>query len=936
MRKIKVPGHEADFWLYHSGPPNNSGTKGIAIAVNARAKLALMDWDPLSDRIMRARFAGSPFNLTVIAVYAPTTLAEEDEKDLFYDELQRVFSSIPNNDIVILAGDWNAQLGPGDINTRHIIGRYGLGERCVNGERLLNFADFNRLVVASTMFQHKRRHLVTWYSNDGHTANQIDHLLTNSRWATSVKDCRSYRGAETGNKHGSDHVLVRASIKLRLSRTHSSKGSQRLNIAALHTDGVHDRLVSDISDGLAAGTTQYDNLTPLEGKWKLFKETIQRCSNNNLGMSSHSRADWISDATIDLYTLGRDLRIQGSIRYKDIRKQAARSARSDRNKYWSERADSMERASNVGDIGMLYRIIRETTGNRKQAATSLRASDGQLLSAPSAVSNRWAEYFGALLNHSPTNTLIVTDRIIEYPVECDPPTLNEIKLVIDRLRSSTCPGEDGIPTEIYKTCQGVLLHPLHELYSLVWLNESCPTDWGSSILIPVFKKGDKTVCSNYRGISMIDAAAKIFAKILVNRLNVERENRIRHSQAGFRPGRGCTDHLFSLRRILEHRSKYQQTTIACFIDFRAAFDSIDRECLWRILRADGVPEKLVKIIRAYYSATSAQVRTGGNLSNAFPLTSGVRQGCALSPMLFNWVIDWVMDRALAGYRGVQIGEDDWVSDLVYADDIVIVGDAVHAVQSVLNQLSNIAASVGLGINADKTKFFAHEDSSNLSLEIEGHDLERVQTFKYLGASFQPNGQTVEEIKARVDKSRVVSWQLRKAVFNRRELSLRTKIRIYQASVRSVLLYGCDTWTLRAEDLRNLDRYDNWCMRSLLRVRLSDRIPVEEIRRRCFNISSLNQVLSSRRLRWFGHVLRRDPEEITRRTLFATQCRSWKAKQYGQYKTWIRTIKKDIEKLGLSAVSGIRRWNKEWLNICSELASDRKAWRASIRDILAAD
>ena len=265
MRKIKVPGHEADFWLYHSGPPNNSGTKGIAIAVNARAKLALMDWDPLSDRIMRARFAGSPFNLTVIAVYAPTTLAEEDEKDLFYDELQRVFSSIPNNDIVILAGDWNAQLGPGDINTRHIIGRYGLGERCVNGERLLNFADFNRLVVASTMFQHKRRHLVTWYSNDGHTANQIDHLLTNSRWATSVKDCRSYRGAETGNKHGSDHVLVRASIKLRLSRTHSSKGSQRLNIAALHTDGVHDRLVSDISDGLAAGTTQYDNLTP----WKV-------------------------------------------------------------------------------------------------------------------------------------------------------------------------------------------------------------------------------------------------------------------------------------------------------------------------------------------------------------------------------------------------------------------------------------------------------------------------------------------------------------------------------------------------------------------------------------------------------------------------------------------------------------------------------------------
>ena len=116
------------------------------------------------------------------------------------------------------------------------------------------------------------------------------------------------------------------------------------------------------------------------------------------------------------------------------------------------------------------------------------------------------------------------------------------------------------------------------------------------------------------------------ASILLSRIQKERDLRTRSTQGGFRPGRGCIDQLFTIRRILEHGDKFQQSTAACFIDFSTAFDSVNRESLWDIMIVDGVPSKLVRLAKAYYANTKACVRIGGEESNAFELMSGVRQG----------------------------------------------------------------------------------------------------------------------------------------------------------------------------------------------------------------------------------------------------------------------------------------------------------------------
>ncbi len=98
-------------------------------------------------------------NLTVKTVYAPTLDAAEEAKDSFYDDLQDTDDRVP-------AGDWNARPGPVDMSIRHTLGKFAVGTRCANGDRLVNFASANRLVVSSTRVQHQQFHLVTWFSND--------------------------------------------------------------------------------------------------------------------------------------------------------------------------------------------------------------------------------------------------------------------------------------------------------------------------------------------------------------------------------------------------------------------------------------------------------------------------------------------------------------------------------------------------------------------------------------------------------------------------------------------------------------------------------------------------------------------------------------------------------------------------------------------------
>ncbi|BHF73222.1 hypothetical protein SprV_0401630000 [Sparganum proliferum] len=251
-----------------------------------------------------------------------------------------------------------------------------------------------------------------------------------------------------------------------------------------------------------------------------------------------------------------------------------------------------------------------------------------------------------------------------------------------------------------------------------------------------------------------------------------------------------------------------------------------------------------------------------------------------------------------------------------------------------SRVNEIAKSVGFSINAGKTKVFSScmPDQEKAPLGIDGCQLEEVDSSKYPGARLPPNGQSKDDIVSRIDAARWVFSSLRKCLWIRRDLSIATKIREYRASVRSVLLYGCEWWALRVEDERKLEVFDHHCLRTILGVRFTD-FSNEIFRARCDKIAKITQAIRERRLRWFGHVLLRPPQKVSATALDPAPLPHWRHRRGGQLHNWLDTVRRDMEVVLGPSVFGLRRWRREWVELSRSAVADRHAWRGTVRDII---
>ena len=195
---------------FFSGREDGIHRSGVAIIMSKFAEAALMEWRPINDRIITARYHSKFIKLTIIRVYAPILDAEKEVKDEFYEQLQSVVEKVNKHDMVIITGDMNAKVGACNKDKERIMGTHGTGTINENGERFVEFCGMNKCVITGTLFQHKDIHKNTLTSPDKRTTNQIDHILVNQRYRSSVTVTRAMRGADVG----SDYQLVRSRIKL--------------------------------------------------------------------------------------------------------------------------------------------------------------------------------------------------------------------------------------------------------------------------------------------------------------------------------------------------------------------------------------------------------------------------------------------------------------------------------------------------------------------------------------------------------------------------------------------------------------------------------------------------------------------------------------------------------------------------------------------------
>ena len=169
-----------------SGRVDNIHRHGVAIMKTKKAEQTLLEWKPISDRIIYARFFSKYVKLSIIQAYASTNEANIEDKDNFYEQIQTVVDSVHKYDILLVMGDLNAKVGEDNEGYENIIGSHGVGERNDNGERFVDYCRLNNLVVTGTIFPHKLIYKQTWTFPGGRTKNLIDKMLVCRQHRTSV------------------------------------------------------------------------------------------------------------------------------------------------------------------------------------------------------------------------------------------------------------------------------------------------------------------------------------------------------------------------------------------------------------------------------------------------------------------------------------------------------------------------------------------------------------------------------------------------------------------------------------------------------------------------------------------------------------------------------------------------------------------------------
>ena len=222
----------------------------------------------------------------------------------------------------------------------------------------------------------------------------------------------------------------------------------------------------------------------------------------------------------------------------------------------------------------------------------------------------------------------------------------EMVRAIKGLKDGKAPGVDGIPAEVWKYVGANLSNRLHRWIIKVWEEGHVPQAWKDANIVTIYKKGDRSECGNYRGISLLSAAGKIFARILLNRLSSHiTPDVVPETQCGFRSNRSTVDMIFCLRQLQEKCIEQDQPLYIELVDFTKAFDTVGRTGLWQLLRKYECPEKFTTMIESRHTGMMVNVRNGGEVSDTFTITNGVKQGCVLAPTLFSIFLSAMLEEA---------------------------------------------------------------------------------------------------------------------------------------------------------------------------------------------------------------------------------------------------------------------------------------------------
>nr|VZH90164.1 unnamed protein product [Spirometra erinaceieuropaei] len=539
--------------------------------------------------------------------------ASDAVRDKFYEDLHALLATVSMVDKLIVLGDFNARVGTDHTAWRGVLGPHGLRGSKDNGLLLLRTCTEHRLILTNTFFCLPEREKTTWRHPRSRQWHLLDYVLVRRRDQGDVLVTKTIAGADGWT----DHRLVISKMRIRLQPRRRPQGKRppgKLNFALLSLPVHHLHFSNELAQRLdnlpiaAADDAAAAENASVENRWCQLRDTVQSTALAVLGRAPRQHQDWFddNDAAIRNLLAEKNRLHKAYVDHptdatKDAfyrsRRQLQQRLREMQDAWTARKAEEIQGYADRNEWKNFFSAIKAIYGPPTKGTAPLLSADGNtLLTEKTQILQRWAEHFQGVLNRPSVISDAAIERLPQVKTNVDldfPPSLQETIRAVQQLSSGKAQGSDAIPAEVYKHGGPQLMDQLTALFQEMWRQGEVPQDFKDATIVHLYKrKGNRQVCDNHRGISLLNIAGKIFARILVNRLNNHLERGLLpESQCGFRRHRGTTDMIFAARQLQEKCQEMRTHLYSTVVDLTKALDTVNREGLWKIMQKFGCPER---------------------------------------------------------------------------------------------------------------------------------------------------------------------------------------------------------------------------------------------------------------------------------------------------------------------------------------------------------
>lgn len=915
--------------LIYSGVEHNTrAAGGVGCLIHHKFYQRVNKWEAISERILTVEINNPDGKImTFICVYGPNEDEKAEVKDKFWEELTAVTEG--SKGTIYVLGDFNSRVGKRDNMYKRILGPYGEEHRNNNGKRMLEYCLLNNLLITNSFHQHKDIHKYTREEPSRGEKSIIDYVLVEAENRKQIIDTRVRRGPEIN----SDHYLVVTSLKKRMEIDNNANTEKAIHYETIRSYKLtnekikkkFEEMVNNEMGKIMANMEEYS----AERLWNDFKDVIiesakKVCGTCKITNNKRQTAWWNEEIRQQVRLKKRKWKFylkkktkESYDDYKEQRTLVKNLITTAKEKAWIDFGEKLEQDSKSNQK-LFYKALKNLRKEKAVQTTTIKDSQGKILTNGGEIMNRWKQYFQDLLAGEDMGEEFTEMNRQETPEreEEEGIRMEELVQALRKLKNGKSPGQDKITSEMLKNMGENGRTTLLKILNKAWKEEDCPKDWEVGMILPIFKKGDQKNCNNYRGIVLLSTGRKIYEHILNEKLKNIIEPTLIESQSGFRKGRSVQDHIFTIKQIIDKTKMKRGTAYMAFIDLEKAFDKVPRTLVWEILENKGVDKKLNKVIQSLYKNTINLVIYKNMKSKVFRTKEGLRQGAAMSPTLFTVFIDKIIRECNRRTKNLFIGYKNLIpvelSECAYADDVVIMAPTERDLQNNLNVWKEILEDDGMTMNLNKTKVMAiAEKKVTTNIHINGVKVQQVEDFEYLGVTIDETGKLEKEIGKRIENAMKVYHCLNRNFINKRVVSVKTKMNVYQAIYKPILTYGCETWTLTTQQKSRIQATEMKYLRRVKGVTKMDRIRNEKIRQD-LGTNPILEFIEQRQLSWWGHMQRMSNNRQVKRIWEART--PTRRKRGRPRETWDGTIGKILAKKG-------KTWNE-----AIAIAKEKKLWR----------